>query len=299
VKVKKYIISILIFIISISLLTALLREHISLLWAYSKLTSSDEVLQRLQQTPPPVKFWKSLPDNKQDLISVGYAEFVYPSGEISGISCSEHGSVKIISPVGEIAFSTLTLWKKALEEAAQKLPLHENRFYLENGSLAITQGKLSKGELKIMQLVADDDYSYKKSIMTTYPKSLFSLLFMSTKDLYVYEQMIEMKNMWLKNTKSLFFETENIKGIVILPYNDPKHVTVEIWDSKMRFFQGISIKQKESFSIEPIQTFLSSFHYTVEPCSSDEISTLILETVRNHPKYRDWEDVYEIQTFRY
>ena len=289
---KQFIILLLALICIVILLIVFLHpidKRIDILTDYRELLSDQNAVERLESVPP-IKKWNHESDDKP--VSIGYASFSFPFGEIFTIS-EEHKRVIIDSDKVKVHFSLMLLddFSVDLEHPGKYLPY----LIYKGGTFKVRDEKYQQYDIALAKHTLNiPRYEFHKEIHKLTPKPIISLLFMDFDDLYLYERLLEIKNSNLWGGEVFLFETDNLKGMVErLDRMEEEHNyaschIVLAWDLENKIYQLVQIiSYVEEVTEDKIQQFVSSLTYDMDVIESnaDDLRPVILKALRNYKFY--------------
>ena len=277
------------FICVIILVTFAARIRIELVYDYLRLVSNESTKQFLMQETPTEILER---DDQSQRMSVGYAEFHYPFGEITKIYTSL-ATVKIESQMCKTFLSNIVDYGRPIDkEKSLSLLLDGTIGMYKRGRLVKIPARFADLEHRMQNTSWMDPYAFHQNLMAAKPKSLISVLLMDKFELYSYISYLENKNLHNRGFSSYFFETDSIRGMAETPrFTKTNAHIIILWDQSKKLKQIISVEGQEPVSKDLVLKLLSSFRYTVDslPTELEQQQNLILDAVKDHPAYDEAE----------
>ncbi len=271
-------------VISICALVTLLAgctsstDRLKFLSDYQELTSVDETLKRLEYEPPIKKL--SVFEGSQH-VDIGYAAFSLPFGEIESIT--HERSVTISSDRARVGIASPVVYKRDLPITGNGDRKKELAFFTyEGGSMKARDDKYVQYDILLLDLQIEDHYGFERKVFRAKPTSRLVLALMNTKDLFVYEKLLEIKNITLGTWDVTLFETNNVNGVIKQSKEHAGTSIVSIWDKDGRVHQIITIRCSQSLVPQEVEQFVSSFSFAMDRFSTDEdVQMLVTEALKD------------------
>jgi hypothetical protein len=251
---------------------------------YLKLVSDPDNLERLRYAPA---FYVFDTADCEDLISIGYAEFVFPFGEIETVSIKDFQRVWISSPNALMVIPSPVL----LEGHARKEDAKDYlAFYTyAGGEFKQRNKRFEQYDIKMWELDFEDPFNFTKTMYEVQPGEFYSKLFGRFSDMYVHEKMLEFKNSHLfGKSEVFFFETETVKGRVDISKEINSLNVVLLWDLEqtIMFLAGFEFTEQISNDkiISGMKEYIRSFslHTDIIKSSSGDLRSIIVEALSKY-----------------
>lgn len=263
--------------------------RIDILSDYNRLLSDPDALKRLESEPS-LKKWGSL--NDDDTVSLGYASFSFPFGEILTIT-QEYSHVIIESVPVRINLSCSVLADYPVDKEHPETFLYALTY--KGGDIKAREEKYQKYDMALWKLERNTPmYEFHKKILMQKPKSIASICLMNFDDLYIYEKFLEMKNADLWTGEKYLFETDKLNGSVQeLDFTEKQDdytscYMISIWDLDNKVFQLVQVVSYfDKIKEEDIRRFVSSFSFNMDVIESnaEDLKPVILKTLEKNEKY--------------
>ena len=212
-KVKRWAIVVVCTLVLVILLTIVFHRRIGLLSCYYQLVTDPDLRERLDFTPAEEKW--SVSEEKETL-SLGYAKFGWPFGEIESISVYDP-SVLICSESVDLLISSRACYDGVDYEESQEdrdKVGYEQRMVPRRGQLVFVPWERSDIEKRLEAQGFYDPYSDYRQMMNTVPMPFIDVLFMGADDLFTYVYMLEHKCYKYRGGPAMLFEREDIRGFI-------------------------------------------------------------------------------------
>lgn len=285
-------------ILLISILHPILKR-IDILTDYKQLLSNQDAMNRLNSIPP-IRVWEH--DPKDGAISIGYASFDFPFGEIFEIR-EESKRVFIDSDKAKVqfVFSLLDDFEVDLESPEKYLPA----LTFKGGKAQVSEEKYKKNDIDLWKLeVNTPTYEFKKKVLDAKPKSFSSVFFMDFDDLYIYEKLLEIKNAQLRVGVTYLFTTDNLSGMVQRQDRIEKEnnyaccYMILICDTENIIYQLVQIiSYMDEVTEQQIKQFVLSLNYDMEiiQSRSDDLGSVIYEALKDNEYYVPQENAQKLK----
>ncbi len=264
-------------------------KRLDILSDYQQLLADPDAMERLEYVPE-IKHWESV--WPKDSISIGYASFIFPFGDIQHIRETSK-RVCIDSDLAEVSFVLYQLknfsigWTQATDQL--------QGLTHAGGSVQVQKEKYREHDASLFEIKSGvPSYEFSKTVHDIKPKPMLSLLFTDFDDLYLYEKLLEIKNSELWNRNGFLFETDTLKGMVkrqdwMEADHDYSSCTViSVWDSENTLYQLIQIMSRgDAITEQEIQQFVSSLSYRMPAIESncENLRPIILEALQQNAYY--------------
>lgn len=266
---------------------------------YLKLVSDPDNLERLRYVPA---FYVFDTADCEDLISIGYAEFVFPFGEIETVSIKDFQRVWISSPNALMVIPSPVL----LEGHARKEDAKDYlAFYTyAGGEFKERNKRFEQYDIKMWELDFEDPFNFTKTMYEVQPGEFYSKLFGRFSDMYVHEKMLEFKNVHLSGKSEVFlFQTNAVKGNVEIPHDKSRPCMVIVWSSDQLAMLMTAINFSEEITeaekISGIKKYIRSLylHTDIINSSLGDLQSFIAETLSKYEYFEGSKSERNINHF--
>lgn len=292
---KKLTISLFILLLCfIALLAFRLRpigRRVGVLMDYQKLLSDPDAARRLAFVPD-TKNWSYV--WPKDAITVGYASFSFPFGDIEQITETSR-RVTIDSDRAQVNLVLYLLEDFVFGRGrpGKQLP----GFTYAGGSVQAQKEEYRRHDIAFVETISHlPGYEFHKAVHALKPKPLLSLLLADFDYLYLYEKLMETKNAELWDEDVFLFETEDLKGVVDRQQWDRAgNYIISIWNAEGTVYQVIQVafQQPGAVTEQEIRQFITSFSYQshVIESNSENLRPIILEALQQNAYYIPEADI--------
>ena len=264
-------------------------KRLDILLDYRQLLSDPDAAERLAFVPE-IKHWSSV--WPKDSISVGYASFAFPFGEIQHISeTPQHVCIDSDQAEVKLVLYLLDDFSVCRGLLSNQLP----GLTYAGGSVQMREEKYRKHDTALLEIKSGvPSYEFHKTVVALTPKPLLSLLFVDFDYLYLYEKLLEIKNSELWRGHVFLFETDTLKGMVERQdWLEAEHdysscYLISVWDSENKIYQLIQVMSNtDDITEQEIQQFVSSLSYQmyVIDSNSEDLRPIILDALEQNAYY--------------